>query len=93
MTLRIKSSDFSCFAGMKYQNPENKELDEYINIFKENDNLTAFQIEDRCGNMDFDVVCYCHKQLKDCGMFTKVEYDDNGKILGYWLCFYKKNKN
>lgn len=36
MVLRIKSSDFSCFAGMRYQKPENKELDEYIDIFKEN---------------------------------------------------------
>lgn len=90
MTLRIKSSDFYCFAGMRHDHPENKELDEYNNIFKENTNLTAFQIEDRCGNMSFDIVCYCYEQLKDCGMFTKVEYDDNGEILGYWLCFYKK---
>lgn len=90
MTLRIKSSDFSCFAGTRHDHPENNELDEYINIFKENANLTAFQIEDKCGNMDFDIVCYCHEQLKDCGMFTKVEYNDDGKVLGYWLCFYKK---
>ena len=90
MTLRIKSCDFSCFAGMRYQEPENKELDEYINIFKENANLTAFQIEDECGDMDFDIVCYCQEQLEDCGMFTRVEYDDNGKILSYWLCFYKQ---
>lgn len=38
--------------------------------------------------MDFDVVCYCHERLRDCGMSTRVDYDDNGKILGYWLCFY-----
>ena len=90
MTLRIKSTDFSEFAGMRYDKPHNEELDEYINIFKYNDNITAFQIEDECGNMDFDVVCYCHEQLKDCGMFTKVEYNDDGKIRSYWLCFYKK---
>lgn len=90
MTLRIKSSDFSCFAGMRHTHTENKELDEYINIFKDNANLTAFQIEDKCGNMNFDIVCYCCKQLeKICGMFTRVEYNDDGKILGYWLCFYK----
>lgn len=90
MILRIKSTDFSCFAGMKHDHSENKELDEYIKIFKENNNLTAFQIEDRCGNMDFDVVCYCCEQLKDCGMFTKVDYNNDGEILRYRLCFYKK---
>lgn len=90
MTLRIKSSDFSCFAGMRHNCPENKELDEYIKIFKENANLTAFQIEDKSGNMDFDVVCYCREKLgKGYGMSTRVEYDDDGKIEGYWLCFWK----
>lgn len=90
MILRIKSTDFSEFAGMRYDKQHNKELDEYLNIFKSNDDITAFQIEDKCGNMNFDVVCYCCEKLKGCIMFTKVEYDDNGKILGYWLCFYKK---
>lgn len=91
MTLRIKSSDFSCFAGMRHHPSENKELDEYIKIFKENANLTAFLIEDKSGNMDFDVVCYCREQLKNgYGMSTRVEYDDDGKIKGYWLCFWKE---
>lgn len=90
MVLRIKTTDFSEFAGMRYTHPKNKELDEYINIFKTNDNLTTFQIEDKCGTMELDLICYCQEKLKNCGMFTKVEYNDDGKILGYWLCFYKK---
>ena len=89
MMLRIKSTDFSDFAGFRYSDPQNQELDEYINIFKANNNLTSFQIEDKTGQMNFDVVCYMAEHLKECKMFTKIDYDDNGNILAYWLCFTK----
>lgn len=89
MKLRIKTTDFSGFAGMRWDRPENKELDEYINIFKANDNLTAFQIEDEHGQMEFHIVCYCCERLRGCDIFSKVERDDNGNILSYWLCFHK----
>lgn len=91
MVLRIKSTDFSEFAGMRFNNSQNKELDEYINIFISNSNLTAFQIEDD-GQMNFDIVCYINNKLKNCRMFTKIDYDDGGNAVKYWLCFYKEGK-
>lgn len=90
MIMRIKSTDFSNFAGMRWEHPDNIILDKYLKAFKENPDFHYFQVEDQQGIMDFDVVCYIAEQLKNCNMFTKVDRDDNGKILLYWLCFYKK---
>ena len=91
MIMRIKSTDFSIFSGLKWDNPENNTLDKYLKVFKTNPDYKYFQVENVDGQMDFDVVCYISEQLKDCNMFTRVDRDDNGKILSYWLCFYKEN--
>ena len=76
MVLRIKSSDFSEFAGIRFNNPQNKELDEYINIFTSNSNLTAFQIEDD-GQMNFDIVCYINNKLKNYEVKNEVKNIEN----------------
>lgn len=98
MILRIKATDFSNFAGYKYTSPDcNKELDKYIELFKNNPDIQYFQIEDDTGNkLDFHTVCYIkdkislyNKEFK-VGMFTKTDFDDNGRIEKYWLCFYKE---
>lgn len=92
MIMRIKSSDFSVFAGLKYDCTENETLDKYINVFKENPDFCFFQVEDETGDMAFDLVCYICEKLKDCKMFTRVDRDDDGKIMSYWLCFAKNRE-
>lgn len=87
MVLRIQTGDISTFAGMRYDKSNNTEIDEYIKAFLSN-NFHSFQIEDD-GQMNFDLVCYLNNQLKSCKMFTKVDYDDDGTPLRYWLCFTK----
>lgn len=93
MVLRIKVTDFSEFSGYKY-NDDNAELNKYIDLFKNNPDFSAFQIEDNLGNqLDFHTVCCIKDRLrlvKNIGMFTRTDLDDNGNPKSYWLCFYKE---
>lgn len=42
--------------------------------------------------MNFDIVCYINNKIKNCQMFTKIDCDDDGNAMKYWLYFYKEGK-
>lgn len=104
MILRIKTVDFSPFAG--YNNSQedgedfNKILDEYISVFKSNPLFILFYIEeDKSRRLYFDTICYIADKIghkdelgRKIKMFTRTEKDDDGKPLKYYLCFTKEDK-
>ena len=95
MILRIKTTDFSIFAGCRHDKLDNKDLNEYLDMFCGDNGFDALQIFDRTGQMDFDIVCYIQEYIKigskrNTGMYTRIERDDNGKIKTYVLGFYKE---
>lgn len=88
MILRIKSTDFSCFAGYRSKK-YNTELDKYIDLYKNNEDINSFQIESDHNSLSFEQVCYIREKLKENKMFTKIDFDDDGDPIRYWLCFHK----
>lgn len=91
MILRIKTSDFSNFSGFKYTddsyNKNNKELNKYIKLFKENKDILYFQIG--CENdTPIHLIAYIIEKVKE-EYFIKIDHDIDNKSNKYWLCFYK----
>lgn len=90
MILRIKTTDFSTFAGYRYMTSDcNKELDKYIELFNNNPDFRFLQIEDTTGNnLNFHTVCYISDKIHSIGeMYTETERGKDGKISCYRLCF------
>ena len=93
LVLRIKSSDFSEFAGFYHTNENFKEhnevLNEYIKLYKENNNIKYFHIEcDRSTPMH-TIAYICHEVGEK--YFIGTDFvTDNVKDYVYRLCFYKE---
>ena len=94
LKLRIKSSDFSTFAGFYHTDTtyeENNEiLNEYIQLYKSNEKIRYFQIEcDR--SLSMHTIAYiCHRV--DEAYFIKTDFEGEVKNYKYWLCFYKDDE-
>lgn len=85
MILRIKDTDFRNANGKL----EMCELGKYIDLYKNNEDIDSFQIELDHNDLSFEQVCYIGEKLKGNKMFTKVDFDDDGYPIRYWLCFHK----
>lgn len=93
LTLRIKSSDFSNFAGYYHTDEthkkHNEKLNEYINLYLSNDNIKYFQIE--CDNsVRVHTIAYICERV-DKKHFIKTELAEKSRNNKYYLCFYKDN--
>ena len=94
LVLRIDESDISEFCGMTFDCCDNHALDEYLNVYLTNPNFHAFQISSS-GSFDLHKICYISEKISQCNrnwknnMFVRVDRDDNGKPLQYWVCFFK----
>jgi hypothetical protein len=95
LTLRIKSTDFSKFAGYYHTDntyeQNNDWLNGYIRLYLTRDDIDYFQVE--CEhNVPMHTIAYIcdrvgHKH------FIKTEFDQgNIKDKKYWLCFYKEDE-
>ena len=92
LTVRIKSSDFSEFAGYYHTDSSytknNETLNEYIRLYKANDDIKYLQIEcDR--HFSIDTIAYICNQVDE-KYFIKTDFADNSKYNTYWLCFHKE---
>lgn len=85
MILRIKDADFRNANGKL----ELCELGKYIDLYKNNEDINSFQIESDHNSLSFEQVCYIREKLKENKMFTKIDFDDDGDPIRYWLCFHK----
>lgn len=94
LVLRIKSSDFSDFAGYYYTDEShkkhNEELNEYINLFLSNDNIRYFQVECDKGVRMHTIAYICERV--DEKHFIKTEFAEKVRDNKYILCFYKEDK-
>lgn len=95
LTLRIKDSDFSNFAGYYYTSfnyEENNEvLNSYIKLYKTTPQLKYFQVEcDRSCAMH--TIAYIINRVDE-KYFIRTAHEDDVKKNKYWLCFYKGDKN
>lgn len=95
LTLRIKDSDFSTFAGYYYTSSnyeENNEvLNSYIKLYKTTSQLKYFQVEcDR--NCSMHTIAYIINQVDE-KYFIRTVHEDTAKNNKYWLCFYKEDNN
>ena len=91
LTLRIKDSDFSNFAGYYHTDSSytenNEELNEYIRLYKHTDKFKYFQIE--CNrDVRMHTIAYIINQVDE-KYFIKTDFNGN-KTNAYWLCFYKE---
>lgn len=94
LILRIKSSDFSEFAGYYHTDgsytKNNEVLNEYIRLYKTNDDIRYLQIEcDR--HFSIDTIAYVCNQVDE-KYFIKTDFLGNNKENKYWLCFHKECK-
>ena len=92
LIVRIKSSDFSEFSGYYYTDESytknNEVLNEYIRLYKTNDNIRYLQIEcDR--HFSIDTIAYICNQIDE-KYFIKTDFANNSKENKYWLCFHKE---
>lgn len=92
LIIRIKNSDFSEFAGYYYTDKSyiknNEVLNEYIRLYKTNDDIKYLQIEcDR--NFSIDTIAYICNQVDE-KYFIKTDFADNNKENKHWLCFCKE---
>ena len=90
--LRIRDSDFSPFCGFGKEG-FNTTIDEYIDVYVNNNNFSAFQIESS-GELDLKKIAYISEKIRQTNfcfarMFTKVDFNDDGTPQRYWICFYK----
>ena len=94
LTLRIKSSDFSNFAGYYHTDEShkkhNKRLNEYISLYLSNDNIKYFQIECDNGVRIHTIAYICERVDKK--HFIKTEFAEKSRENKYYLCFYKEDK-
>lgn len=93
LTIRIKSSDFSEFAGYYHTDEShtkhNEILNDYIKLYKTNDDIRCLQIEcDR--HFSIDTIAYICNQIDE-KYFIKTDFSGNHKENKYWLCFYKEH--
>ena len=94
LVLRINEHDISDFCGMASDYCNNHALDEYLNVYLTNPNFHAFQISSS-GYFDLHKICYITEEISQYNrswknnMFVKVDRDDDGEPLRYWLCFFK----
>ena len=93
LIIRIKSSDFSEFAGYYHTDASytknNEVLNEYIRLYKTNDDIKYLQIEcDR--HFSIDTIAYICNQIDE-KYFIKTDFADNSKENKHWLCFYKEH--
>lgn len=91
MTLRIKTSDFSDFAGYAHGYDKNTELNNYIYTFKTNSYFSRFEIESDYNGLDISQIAYIQDNLPKCKMRIKSKLDDDGcgKNGLFTLCFTK----
>lgn len=94
LIIRIKSSDFSEFAGYYHTDgsytKNNEVLNEYIKLYKTNDNIRYLQIEcDR--HFSIDTIAYICNQVDE-KYFIKTEFASNLKEYKHRLCFHKEHK-
>ena len=98
LVLRINENDICEFSGMAYDHCDNKILDEYLNVYLTNPSFHAFQI---CsdGFLYLHQICYIVDKISQYNrnwknnMFVKVDCDDDGKPLQYWVCFFKSEED
>ena len=94
LVLRIDEDDISVFCGMAFDGCNNYALDEYLNVYLTNPNFHAFQISST-GYIELHKICYIAEKISQYNrnwgnnMFVKVDRDDDGEPLRYWLCFFK----
>lgn len=93
MILRIKTDDFSIFAGYKYTDEtftrNNEELNKYLQLYKANSEIKYLQVE-----CDIDTLIHLLAYIVNsvnCKHFIRTKYSDDGKVQSYWLCFYKES--
>lgn len=95
LILRIKSSDFSGFAGYYHTNSSYKEnnekLNAYIQLYKNTPQLRYFQIEFD-GLHQIHTIAYIINSVDE-KYFINTEHEDDVKKNKYWLCFYKEGNN
>jgi hypothetical protein len=91
MVLRIKTSDFSSFAGSAHGYDKNVELDKYITAFRCNSYFSRFEIESEYNGLDISQIAYIQDRLPECKMRIKSKLDDDGcgKNGLFTLCFSK----
>lgn len=92
LIIRIKSSDFSECAGYYHTDESytknNEVLNEYIRLYKTNDDIKYLQIEcDR--HVSIDTIAYICNQVDE-KYFIKTDFADKNKENKYRLCFYKE---
>lgn len=92
LIIRIKSSDFSEFAGYYHTDESytknNEVLNEYIRLYKTNDDIRYLQIEcDR--HFSIDTIAYICNRVDE-KYFIKTDFADKNKENKYWLCFHKE---
>ena len=91
LIIRIKSSDFSEFAGYYHTDESytknNEVLNKYIRLYKTNDDIRYLQIEcDR--HFSIDTIAYICNRVDE-KYFIKTDFADKNKENKYWLCFHK----
>lgn len=91
LIIRINNYDFSIFSGYYNTNSSytqnNEILNEYIKLYKTNDNIKYLQIEcDR--NFPMHTIAYICNQIEE-KYFIKTDHKEDVKDNKYWLCFYK----
>lgn len=92
LIVRIKDSDFSNFAGYYYTDESytknNEQLNEYIELYKTNDNIKYLQIE--CErHFPIHTLAYICNQIEE-KYFIKTDFAEESKDNKYWLCFRKE---
>jgi hypothetical protein len=92
LIVRIKDSDFSNFAGYYYTDgsytKNNEQLNEYIKLYKTNDNIKYLQIE--CErHFPIHTLAYICNQIEE-KYFIKTDFAEESKDNKYWLCFHKE---
>ena len=94
LVLRVTENDLDEFCGLAYDSCNNEALDEYLNVYLTNPNFHAFQIASS-GFFDLHQICYITEKISQCNkswknnMFVRVDRDDDGDPLRYWVCFFK----
>ena len=94
LIVRIKNTDFSSFAGYyhtdKSYTKNNEVLNDYIKLYKTNDDIKYLQIE--CErHFSIDAIAYICNQIEE-NYFIKTEFSEKSNENKYWLCFYKETK-
>ena len=89
LKLRIKSSDFSTFAGFYHTDSSykkhNETLNEYTKLYKSNNDIKYFQIECDRGLPMHTIAYICHKVNEK--YFIETDFAGKSKENKYWLCF------